>query len=89
MKVTIDIPDEDINQAVQALLVQRLADQLFGERNNYDKHGYQRMLKAAVKDVLADRVDEVVDRAVTYAADYIGKKGVKKIVEKFGEVNEA
>ena len=85
MKVTIDISDEEINQAVQELLVRRLADQIFSERNSFDKHGYQRMLKEAVKDLLAGHVDEVTDRAVVYAADYIGKKGVKKIVEKLGE----
>ena len=85
MKMTIDISDEEITREVQRVLVQKLAEQIFESRNSFDKHGYQRMLKEAVKDLLAGHVDEVTDRAVVYAADYIGKKGVKKIVEKLGE----
>lgn len=87
MKINIDISDEEINREVQDLLVQKLAEQIFGERNNFDKHGYQRMIKEAVKELLADRVDEVTERAAVYAADYISKRGVKKIIEKMVEAN--
>ena len=87
MKVTIDISDEEINQAVQELLVRRLADQIFSERNSFDKHGYQRMLKEAVKDLLAGRVEEMTDQAAKYAADCIGKRGVRRILEKLGEAS--
>ena len=85
MKMTIDIPEEEINQTVQTLFVRRMAEQLFNERDSYDQRSYRRMLKEAVKEALADHIDEVVDRAVVYAADYIGKKGVKKFLEKLGE----
>ena len=87
MKMTIDISDEEITREVKRVLVQKLAEQIFEQRNSFDKHGYQRMLKEAVKDLLAGRVEEMTDQAAKYAADYIGKRGVRRILGKLGEAS--
>ena len=80
MKVILEISDEEITREAQRILVQKLAEQIFEQRNSFDKHGYQRAIKDAVKELLADRVDEVAERAAAYTAEYIGKRGVRKIL---------
>lgn len=89
MKITIEIPDEEIRKEVFELLTRRLADQIFTDRWNSDERAYRRMLKDGVNAVLKERSDEIVDRCIPHAADYIGKKGVKKLVDMIGKEEEA
>lgn len=81
MKITIEIPDEEIKQEVFGLLTRRLAEQIFTERWNSDERLYRRMLKEALNAVLKERTDDVVDRCIPQAVAYIGKKGIKKFVD--------
>lgn len=90
MKITIEIPDEDIRQEVFNLLTRRIADELFDERYSYDRNAFCRILKDGVNAVLKERSDEIVDLCIPQASAYIGKKGVKKFVDllKGGELHE-
>lgn len=85
MKITIDIPDEEIKQEVFKLLTHRLAEEIFTDRWNYDKRAFCKMLKNGVNAVLKERADEIIDRCIPQAAEYIGKKGVKKFVDMMGK----
>lgn len=85
MKITIEIQDDEIKQEVFNLLTRRLADEIFTDRWNYDERSYRRMLKDGVNAILKEHADEVVDRCIPQAAEYIGKKGVKKFVDMMGE----
>ena len=85
VKITFEIPDEEIKQAVFELLTRRLADEIFTDRWNYDERAYRRMLKDGVNAVLKERADEIIDRCIPQAAEYIGKKGVKKFVDSLGK----
>lgn len=81
MKITINIPDEEIKHEVFTLLTNRLAEQIFTDRWNYDERAYRKMLKDGINAVLKERSDEIVERCIPQATDYIGKKGVKKLVD--------
>ena len=85
MKITIEIPDEEIKQEVFELLTSRLAEQIFTDRWNDDERAYRKMLKDGVNAVLKERADEIIDRCIPQAAEYIGKKGVKKFVDTLGK----
>jgi len=85
MKITLEIPDEEIKQEVFKLLTRRLAEEIFTDRWNYDERAYRRMLKDGVNSVLKERADEIIDRCIPQAAEYIGKKGVKKFVDALGK----
>ena len=85
MKITIEIPDEEIRQEVFRITTQNLADAIFDERWSYDKNIFRRLLKDGVNAVLKERSDEIIDRCIPQASDYIGKKGVKKLVDMISE----
>jgi len=85
MKITIDIPDKEIQQEVFTLLTRRIADQIFSERGNYDRGLYKRVMKEALSGVFKERADEIIDRCIPWASEYIGKKGVKKFVDGLGK----
>lgn len=74
MKITLEIPDEEIKQEVFKLLTRRLAEEIFTDRWNYDERAYRRMLKDGVNAILKERADEIIDRRIPQAAGYIGKK---------------
>ncbi len=85
MKYTIDIPDEDIETAVFNVLVRQIAESIFTERYTRDRREYADALRKALTAVLKERADEIVDRCIPRAAEYIGKKGVKKFVDELGK----
>lgn len=81
MKVIIEIPDEEIRTAVFDLLSNRIANEIFTDRWNYDELEYRRILKNGVNSILKERADEIIERCIPQASEYIGKKGVKKLVD--------
>ncbi len=85
MKYTIDIPDEDIETVVFNVLVRQIAESIFTERYTKDRSDYSRAIKTALIVVLKEHADEIVERCIPRAAEYIGKKGVKKFVDELGK----
>lgn len=81
MKVIIEIPDEEIRNAVFDLLSNRIANEIFTDRWNYDELEYRRILKNGVNSILKERADEIIERCIPQASEYIGKKGAKKLVD--------
>lgn len=43
------------------------------------------MLKDGVNSILKERSDEIVERCIPGASEYIGKNGVKKLVDMIGK----
>lgn len=84
MKITIDIPD-DIKKEVFELLTSRIAENIFTERYSYDKNIFKTFLKDAVNKIVKERADEIVERCIPYASEYIGKKCLKKLVDQLGK----
>ncbi len=85
MKITVDIPDEDIKKEVFDILTHRIADSIFTERYTRDRREYADALRKALTAVLKEHADEIVERCIPRAAEYIGKKGVKKFVDELGK----
>jgi len=85
MKFEIEIPDEKIEAEVFRLVTQELADKIFSEVCNYHERVFRREMKETLRDLLRERADEIIDRCIPYTAEYIGKKGVKKLVDTLGK----
>ncbi len=89
MKYTIDISDKDIETAVFNVLVRQIAESIFTERYTLDRCKYADAMRKALTAVLKERSDEIVERCIPRAAEYIGKKGVKKFVDELGKKVES
>lgn len=85
MKITIEIPDEEIKSTVFDLLTKQIANEIFTDRWNSDERAYRRMLKDGLNSILKERADEIVERCIPNASEYIGKRGVKKLVDMIGK----
>ncbi len=86
MKVTVEIDEKEIKETVLNLVVSRAVDTV--ERKLFNDefgNGFRRVYSEAIKDsvraLLKEHVDDVTDRAVNAAGQYIGKKGLKKMID--------
>lgn len=85
MKITIEIPDEEIREEVFKLVTSKLAHEIFYEKFDPFSRQYKSAVKDCVKEAIKGNIGDIVDRAIPYASDYIGKKGVKKFVDMIGK----
>ncbi|MBR6705282.1 MAG: hypothetical protein IKI84_01200 [Clostridia bacterium] len=86
MKITIEIDDREITEAVKATVirnaVQSVEEKLFkDDYGNYDRRMYRDAIKEAVRETVKKNAGDIVDRGTAYAGEYIGKKGLKKMID--------
>ena len=77
---TIEINDEAIKEQVQGILNTVCNHEL---KNRYSESG--REISAAVKDLIYSRKDEIIEMVVDRAIREIVKKGLPKLLDRFGE----
>lgn len=76
---TIEINDDAIKEQVQGILNTICNHEL---KNRYSESG--REISAAVKELIYSRKDEIIEMVVDRAAREIVKKGLPKLLDKFG-----
>lgn len=85
MIVNIEIDDKEIMDEVMALVVKRAVDSIeqdiYGGRGSYSKHVYVDAIKDAVRETVKKHADDIINRAVEAGGLYIGKKGLKKMID--------
>lgn len=86
MKITIDIDEQEIMEEVKAVVVRNavkyVEEKLYKtEYVNYDRRIYHEAIKEAVRETVKKNAENILDRAVNYAGEYIGKKGLKKMID--------
>ena len=86
MKVTIEIDEEKIADAVREIVIQNAVEQIekdvYGEGyNRYHKHVYVDAIKDAVRETVKKNAEDIIGRAVECGGTYIGKKGLKKMID--------
>ena len=85
MKITIDIDEEELDKRVFDMIVrntvQDVEETLFGGRPNTYKHIYVDAIKDAVRETVKKHADDIINRAVDAGGLYIGKKGLKKMID--------
>lgn len=80
MKVTIDIPDEEIREEVKRILTGQIAKRMYGEWIG-EGYVYHRAIKDVIRELIRQNLDDLSDRAVYAAAKTISNKGIKKLLE--------
>ena len=85
MKFTIEIDEEELDNRVFDMIVrntvQDVEETLFGGRPNTYKHIYVDAIKDAVRETVKKHADDIINRAVDAGGLYIGKKGLKKMID--------
>ena len=85
MKITIDIDEREVAEAVKELIIKNavkdIENDIYGGRGCYSKHVYVDAIKDAVRETVKKHTDDIINRAVDAGGLYIGKKGLKKMID--------
>ena len=83
MKITIEIPDEEIREAIKERVADKMAAEFY--KGWHAGHEYRRDIKEVVREVIKDDKDNLADRAVAAAAKSIENSAVKKMLDQIAE----
>lgn len=83
-ELKIKIDENKIVEAVEKEVAKSLAHEYCAEARDA-KYGIRKGVEKAVRDYVYSTRDEIVERAVTRAAESIVRKGLPKIIESFAK----
>lgn len=78
----IDIDDEAITEQINRILNVIINEQL---KSRYTDTGH--VITALIKELIYFKKDEIIEMVVDRAAREIVKKGLPKLIDRFGEAN--
>lgn len=86
MKVTIEIDEHEIMEEVKAVVVRnavkKVEEDLYHDPyGNINRRVYKDGISEAVRETVKKNYNDIMNRAVDYAGEYIGKKGLKKMID--------
>ena len=76
MKIEIEIPDEELKEAITEIIAKRLYSDYSADRNLY-----KRTIAECVRDVIYKDKANIVDRIVAQASRECRTKAIKKLLE--------
>ena len=81
MRITVDIDEEELKEAVMNLVIQNTVKQiehdLYSDGYNVNRRIYRDEIKNAVRSVIRDEKEELTKRAVEAAAYTISHKALR------------
>ena len=80
MKITIEIPDEEIKDAVLNVVAQQYYKNYSTDRRNVD-----RVVSECVRKVIYEDKERITDRIVSQASSHLKNVALKKMMEKMKE----
>ena len=80
MKITIEIPDEEIKDAVLNVVAQQYYKNYSTDRRNVD-----RVVSECVRKVIYEDKGRITDRIVSQASSHLKNVALKKMMEKMTE----
>ena len=81
MKITVDLPDEEIYEMAKELAAKRIANRMI-ESGYGDGYSYRKIIKEIVREVIKSDIDNLSERAVTAAAKSIENRAIKSSMNK-------
>lgn len=85
MKLAIELTDEEIKEAVLGIVAKRTAEAMDSEYGSSIKYVTRKEVKAVIRELMKERMDELSDRAVSAAAKSIENRAVKKLLDRISE----
>lgn len=80
MKITIEIPDEEIKDAVLNVVAQQYYKNYSTDRRNVD-----RVVSECVRKVIYEDKERITDRIVSQASSHLKNVALRKMMEKMTE----
>lgn len=84
MKITVDIPEEEITNLAKQMAAEELAENI--RKGWHEGRLYRNLCKEVIREVIRANMDDLSDRAVSAAAKSIENKAIKKMLDKALEV---
>ena len=82
MKIMIEIDEDELNKAIECVIVQNAVKQiendLYNDGYGYNRRIYRDEIKNAIRSVIRDHKDDLEKRAVEAAAYTISHKALKE-----------
>lgn len=86
MKIELNIPDERIVELVEKAIVESILENR--RENREAQYGVISGMDKAVKEYIYTNKDKIIERVVERASTEIVKKGLPKLIENIGRVQE-
>ena len=83
MKLTIEIPEDEILERAKEICAERVAKELYSAYSS--GYAYRKMIKEIVREVIRADIDNLSERAVSAASKSIENRAVKKLLDKLGD----
>lgn len=80
MKITIEIPDEEIKDAVKNVVAQQ-----YYKDYSCDRHNVNRVVSECVRKVIYEDKERITDRIVSQASRHLRNVAAKKFVEQLND----
>lgn len=84
MKITVDLPDEEIYEMAKELAAKRITSSMI-EHSYGDGYAYRKIIKEVVREVIKSDIDNLSERAVAAAAKSIERRAIKNQIDKLME----
>lgn len=83
MEITIKIDDEEIQEMATRIIAEKIVKELnSGHGMGYT---YRRDVKAIIREILRENIDDLSGRAVAAASKSIENRAVKKLIDQLQE----
>jgi len=80
MRIEIELSDDEIKDAVLQIVAKDLAQRMDSEYGSAVKYVTRKEVKACIRELLKERMDELADVAVKAASKSIENRAVKKLI---------
>lgn len=86
MKITVEIPDEELKEMVMRNISDRIAQNMY--HGWHEGYVYKKEIKEIIREFIKSDIDNLSERAVTAAAKSIENRSLKKIADSLVKANE-
>lgn len=86
MKITVEIPDEELKDMVMKNISDRIAQSMY--HGWHEGYVYKKEIKEIIREFIKSDIDNLSERAITAAAKSIENRSLKKIADSLVKANE-
>lgn len=86
MKITVEIPDEELKEMVMQNIADRIAQNMY--HGWLEGYVYKKEIKEVIREYIKCDIDNLSERAISAAAKSIENRSLKKIADSLVKADE-